>query len=75
MPVLSPGEAAQQFSSPYPVPHPILRETPGADGNMEKLTLTPGTHTMEILRELRLEEPDIQTLRAAGALGAALPKL
>jgi hypothetical protein len=78
LPVLTPHEAAalDPSRSCIPTPHPYVSSSvkqisaAATDPSFDSLTLRPGQHTQEVLKELGLSAQERQTLARAGVLGA-----
>lgn len=72
MPVLSPEEAFEAGSSDtaIPQPHPNLSRTPSASlSHLENsLSLTPGQHNVEVLKELGVSDQGRRKLIEEGAI-------
>lgn len=75
VPVLSPEEASDTSDSDatIPQPHPNLSRTPSARPRHtaklnSSLSITPGQHNVEVLRELGVSDQERQKLVEEGAI-------
>lgn len=70
MPVLSPEEAFEAGSSDtaMPQPHPNLSRTPSVSLSQNSLSLTPGQHNVEVLKELGVSDQGRRKLIEEGAI-------
>ncbi|KAK7454630.1 hypothetical protein VKT23_011383 [Stygiomarasmius scandens] len=66
VPILTPKEAGTLLGSQIPLPHPAISGSNEVDTS--QISLRPGKHTSEILREYGLSEKECKTLLQDGAI-------